>query len=70
METAFRPLTHLVSDDDRPKQFCPLLDGKTLLAQTRLRIAGTVDPGRTLFALSKAHEPFYRERSWGKSRQF
>jgi mannose-1-phosphate guanylyltransferase len=57
-----RPLTHLVSDDDRPKQFCPLLDGKTLLAQTRLRIAGTVDPGRTLFALSKAHEPFYQDK--------
>lgn len=56
-----RPLTHLVSDDDRPKQFCPLLDGKTLLAQTQLRIAGTVDPGQTLFVLNKAHEPFYRE---------
>ncbi len=57
-----RPLTHLVSDDDRPKQFCPLLDGKTLLALTRLRIAGTVDPGRTVFALSKAHEPFYQDK--------
>ena len=56
-----RPLTHLVFDDDRPKQFCPLLDGKTLLAQTRLRIAGTVDPDRTLFVLNKIHEPFYRE---------
>jgi mannose-1-phosphate guanylyltransferase len=56
-----RPITRLVSDDDRPKQFCPLLDGKTLLAQTQLRIAGTVDPDRTLFVLNKIHEPFYRE---------
>ncbi len=56
-----RPLTHLLSDDDRPKQFCPLLDGKTLLAQTQLRIAGAVDPHRTLFVLNKLHEPFYRE---------
>jgi mannose-1-phosphate guanylyltransferase len=55
-------LTHLVSNDDRPKQFCPLLDGKTLLAQTRLRIAGSVDPGRTLFVLNEVHEPFYREK--------
>ena len=56
-----RPLTHLVSDDDRPKQFCPLLGGKTLLAQTQLRIAGTVDADRTVFVLNKIHEPFYRE---------
>ena len=56
-----RPLTRFVSDDDRPKQFCPLLDGKTLLGQTQLRIAGTVDPGRILFVLNKVHEPFYRE---------
>jgi mannose-1-phosphate guanylyltransferase len=55
-------LTHLVSNDDRPKQFCPLLDGKTLLAQTRLRIAGSVDPSRTLFVLNEVHEPFYREK--------
>jgi mannose-1-phosphate guanylyltransferase len=57
-----RALTHQVADDDRPKQFCPLLEGKTLLAQTQLRIAGTVDPGRTLFVLNKAHEAFYREK--------
>jgi mannose-1-phosphate guanylyltransferase len=56
-----RPLTHLVSEDDRPKQFCPLLDGQTLLAQTQLRIAGTVNPDQTLFVLNKAHEPFYRK---------
>lgn len=56
-----RPLTRLLSDDDRPKQFSPLLGGKTLLAQTRFRVAGCVDAGRTLFALTRAHEPFYRE---------
>ena len=60
--TRLKSLTHLVSNDDRPKQFCPLLDGKTLLAQTRLRIAGSVDPSRTLFVLNRIHEPFYREK--------
>jgi len=60
--TRLKSLTHLVSNDDRPKQFCPLLDGKTLLAQTRLRIASSVDPRRTLFVLNEVHEPFYREK--------
>ncbi len=59
--TRLKSLTHLVSNDDRPKQFCPLLDGKTLLAQTRLRIAESVDPSRTLFVLNRIHEPFYKE---------
>lgn len=59
--TRLRPLTRLLSDDGRPKQFSPLVGGKTLLAQTRLRVASCVDTGRTLFALKKAHEPFYQE---------
>src|ERR1039458_128244 len=31
--TRLKSLTHLVSNDDRPKQFCPLLDGKTLRSE-------------------------------------
>ncbi len=54
-----RSLTRLVSDDERPKQFCPLLGGRTLLAQTRQRIAGSIDRDRTLFVLTSTHEPFY-----------
>jgi mannose-1-phosphate guanylyltransferase len=56
-----RSLTRLVSGDDRPKQFSPLLEGRTLLAQTRLRIAESIDRDRTLFVLTRAHEPFYRD---------
>jgi mannose-1-phosphate guanylyltransferase len=59
--TRLKLLTHSVSNDDRPKQFSPLLNGKTLLAQTRLRIERRVDPHRTLFVLNKAHESFYRD---------
>jgi hypothetical protein len=37
-----RSLTRLVSGDDRPKQFCPLLGGRTLLNQTRRRIQRSI----------------------------
>ncbi len=32
-----KPLTRLISGDDRPKQFCRLYGTMTLLEQTRLR---------------------------------
>jgi mannose-1-phosphate guanylyltransferase len=55
-----RPLTRLISGDDRPKQFCPLLEGrKTLLEQTRLRTAKAVPPAQTLYVLTQRHERFY-----------
>jgi mannose-1-phosphate guanylyltransferase len=54
-----RSLTRLISGDDTPKQFCPLVGGQTLLANTRQRIAPYIAPERTLFVLSKSHERFY-----------
>lgn len=54
-----RSLTEQVSGDGRPKQFCPLLGGRTLLAQTRLRTAASIERDRTLFVLTRAHESFY-----------
>lgn len=59
--TRLQPLTRLACGDNRPKQFCPLLGGKTLLGHTRQRIAKTIDPDRVLFVLTKKHEPFFRE---------
>lgn len=59
--TRLQPLTQLACGDNRPKQFCPLLGGKTLLANTRQRISRTIDPGRVLFVLTKKHERFYEE---------
>jgi mannose-1-phosphate guanylyltransferase len=56
-----KSLTRLVSGDDRPKQFSPLLGGRTLLGQTRLRIAERIDRDRTLFVLTSAHKPFYEK---------
>jgi mannose-1-phosphate guanylyltransferase len=54
-----RSLTRLVSGDDRPKQFCRLLGGGSLLAQTRQRIARRISQDRTLFVLLSSHEGFY-----------
>jgi mannose-1-phosphate guanylyltransferase len=59
--TRLRSLTRLVSGDDRPKQFCPLLGGRTLLAETRFRIAERIDRERTIFVLTRAHRPFYQK---------
>ncbi len=59
--TRLQPLTRLACGDNRPKQFCPLLGGKTLLAHTRQRISGAIDADRLLFVLTKKHEPFYKE---------
>jgi len=57
--TRLKNLTQTFSDDNRPKQFCPLLGGRTLLAQTRSRIACSIDRSRTLFVLTSKHQPFY-----------
>jgi mannose-1-phosphate guanylyltransferase len=54
-----RSLTRFISGDDRPKQFCPLVGGQTLLSQTRVRIAPTISADRTLFLLTRSHESFY-----------
>lgn len=58
--TRLQPLTRLACGDNRPKQFCPLLGGKTLLAHTQQRIAKAIDPDHVLFVLTKKHEPFYK----------
>ncbi|HKQ51522.1 MAG TPA: sugar phosphate nucleotidyltransferase [Pyrinomonadaceae bacterium] len=57
--TRLRPLTELIAGDDRPKQFCPILGGKTLLEQTRRRVARAVLPEQTLFVVTRKHERFY-----------
>jgi len=58
--TRLLPLTRALTGDDRPKQFCRLVGEKTLLAQTRHRVAGIVRPERTVFVLTESHAPFYK----------
>jgi mannose-1-phosphate guanylyltransferase len=58
--TRLQPLTRALTGDDRPKQFCSLLGGKTLLAQTRVRVALNVEPSRSLCVVTREHERYYR----------
>jgi len=58
-------LTRRISGDSRPKQFCPFFGGKTLLAQTRERIAPLFNEEQTIFVLTRAHSSFYREQLAG-----
>jgi mannose-1-phosphate guanylyltransferase len=42
-----------------PKQFCPLIEGETLLEQTLRRVSLLVPLHRTITVLSRTHEPFF-----------
>jgi mannose-1-phosphate guanylyltransferase len=57
--TRLRPLTQLICGDDRPKQFCPLFGGATLLDLTRRRAARSIRDDQILVVLTSAHEQFY-----------
>ena len=54
-------LTQCVSADARPKQFCPFLAGWTPLRATMRRAARSLDPERTLFVVTRAHEAYYND---------
>jgi mannose-1-phosphate guanylyltransferase len=54
-----RPLSKLISGDDRPKQFCRVFGDRSLLAHTRNRLTGMTCRDRTLFVVTSAHESFY-----------
>jgi len=58
-----RPLTKLICGDDRPKQFCPLFGGKTLLAQTLRRSEQTIPQEQLLVSLSGHHRKWYSRES-------
>lgn len=55
-----KPLTEFISGDDRPKQFCALYGGMSLLEHARARAERTVPAGKLLFSLTRAHQEFYR----------
>ena len=57
--TRLQSLTRVIAGEDCPKQFCRLYGGRTLLAQTRARLAPAISPDRTLFTVVRAHERFY-----------
>jgi mannose-1-phosphate guanylyltransferase len=54
-------LTLKIAGDSRPKQFCSIFGGESLLAQTRARLASIFHVDRELFVVTRAHEAYYRE---------
>ena len=59
-----RSLTRSIAGDDRPKQFCPMIGGKTLLDVTRDRVRMGVAPVNTFFSLTATHQRYYRSSLW------
>jgi len=59
------PLTRKISGDDRPKQFCALTGGETLLDQTLRRVSPLITDQQTLLLLTETHQRFYAEHLAG-----
>jgi mannose-1-phosphate guanylyltransferase len=59
-----KSLTKIIAGDERPKQFCPILDGRTLLDKTRDRVALSISRGNTYFSITERHEKFYSGPLW------
>ena len=62
--TRLRSLTNLISGDDRPKQFCPILDGRTLLDITRERVERSFELDDIYFSLTEKHDKFFNRPLW------
>src|SRR5215216_4892298 len=58
--TRLRPLTAQITGDDRPKQYCALLDGETLLERTRRRADLVTRFDHQAVIVSRAHERFFQ----------
>jgi len=55
-----KALTRQIAGDPRPKQFCDILDGETLLDRTRRRAELVARPDQHVIVVSRPHEPYYR----------
>lgn len=67
--TRLRELTRWVYGDDRPKQFCSLLGGRTLLEETWLRAKRSIPPEQILFCVTRSHQNHYRRYLMGRPSQ-
>ena len=66
--TRLKSLTRAIAGDERPKQFCPILNGETLLSLTRRRVSQKIAPENTFFVLTQKHERFYQPELSGVSK--
>src|SRR5215470_17710592 len=60
-----RSMTRIIAGDDRPKQFCPIFGGQTLLDQTLRRVSLSIPRSQTLLVVTEKHERFYRSLTMG-----
>ena len=58
--TRLQSMTRVITGDNRPKQFVPVIGGSTLLNQTRRRVALSIEPSRTMIVLTQKHRRFYQ----------
>jgi len=64
-----KTLTKAITGDDRPKQFCPILDDKTLLDVTSERVAIQIQPQDTYFSLTQKHASYFERPLWNVRHQ-
>jgi mannose-1-phosphate guanylyltransferase len=57
--TRLQSMTRAITGDNRPKQFVPIIGGRTLLNQTRRRVALSIKQSRTLVVVTEKHRQFY-----------
>ncbi|HEX7786126.1 MAG TPA: sugar phosphate nucleotidyltransferase [Methylomirabilota bacterium] len=55
-----RPLTRRIAGDHRPKQFCDLFDGESLLERTRRRVDLVARGDQQAVVVTRAHDRYYR----------
>jgi mannose-1-phosphate guanylyltransferase len=58
--TRLKAVSRLVSGDNRPKQYCNLFGGRSLLSRTRGRLQPAIATERMIFAVVGNHERFYQ----------
>jgi mannose-1-phosphate guanylyltransferase len=56
------PLSRRITGQSIPKQFCPIVGERTLLDQTRRRVALEFNPKRIIVVLTRHHEDFYADQ--------
>src|SRR5260370_24211500 len=59
--TRLHSLTLKIAGDSRPKQFCRIFGGKSLLTQTEERLEPLFRRDRTTFVVTRDHERYYGE---------
>lgn len=60
-----RPLTRIVCGDERPKQYAPILDSRSLLRLTLDRVSLAVPPARTVIVTKRAHAGYMSKELMG-----